>query len=323
VAVFAGERIVTAPMPPAEGAFACGRALGRERLDSALLESARSAGAAVYQPWRAQSFTCDGSRWRCALSGEKRARAELVSRLVIAAHGSWDTGALMHGARSRSQLLAFKATFADAQLPTHRMPLVAFPGGYGGLVHGERERVTFSCCIRRDALARCRSARPHTSAGDAVLEHARGHCRGLREALAGARREEPWLAAGPIRPGIRRVCADGYFAVGNALGEAHPIVAEGISMAIQSAWLLCETLLNGAARADWGALARQYEAAYRSQFALRIRAAAVLAATSMRPRAAVAAATMLAAAPGFMARGAHLAGTTSRLPCDAAPAGGP
>jgi flavin-dependent dehydrogenase len=75
------------------------------------------------------------------------------------------------------------------------------------------------------------------SAGAAVLAHAMKNCRGLREALEDAICEEQWLAAGPLRPGRREAREDGYFAVGNAFGEAHPIVAEGISMAVQSAWL--------------------------------------------------------------------------------------
>ena len=53
-----------------------------------------------------------------------------------------------------------------------------------------------------------------------------------------------WLAAGPIRPQVRSCGQDGVFLLGNAAGEAHPIVAEGISMAIQSAWLLCERLIT-------------------------------------------------------------------------------
>ena len=35
-----------------------------------------------------------------------------------------------------SDLLGFKARFAHARLPPELMPLIAFPGGYGGLVLG-------------------------------------------------------------------------------------------------------------------------------------------------------------------------------------------
>ena len=32
--------------------------------------------------------------------------------------------------------------------------------------------------------------------------------------------------------------------IGNAAAEAHPIIGEGISMAMQSAWFLCERLIG-------------------------------------------------------------------------------
>ena len=52
-----------------------------------------------------------------------------------------------------SDLFAFKAHFRDSDLPAGLMPLLAFPGGYGGLVHSDAGRTSLSCCIRRDALA--------------------------------------------------------------------------------------------------------------------------------------------------------------------------
>ncbi|HYC45396.1 MAG TPA: NAD(P)/FAD-dependent oxidoreductase [Burkholderiales bacterium] len=326
VAVYAGERMLAAPMPRADGLFAYGRALGRDRLDAALLEAARGAGATVYQPWRVHGYAPEGDRFVCTVSAPERSkRLELPSRVLIAAHGSWDSGPLEKGAKlearksrrtALSGFLAFKAHFTGATLARERMPLLAFAGGYGGLVSTDRGRVTFSCCIRRDALARCRAALPDVPAGEAVLAHVLATCRGAREALGGARRDESWLAAGPLRPGLRRLCGDGYFAVGNALGEAHPIVAEGISMAIQSAFLLCARLTavpRTATTACWNAAARGYEAAYRAQFAPRIHAASVFAAISTRPRIAATAAGMLEAAPALLAFGARCAGKSAAL----------
>ena len=55
---------------------------------------------------------------------------------------------------------AFKARFCDSALPRDLMPLLAFPGGYGGMVHADGGRVSLSCCIRRDELAQCRQRWP-------------------------------------------------------------------------------------------------------------------------------------------------------------------
>ena len=320
-AVYAGDYTPVAPMPAFDGAVRYGRALGREHLDAMLLEAARRAGASVYQPWRVSACEGGAAGFRCQVASAcGTSQLELRAPVVIAAHGSWDTGrlGLPRGGRSAlpSDLLGFKAHFTDAALPAHRMPLVAFPGGYGGLVHTDGARVSFSCCIRRDALKHCRAAAPGEDAGAAVLAHVLRHCRGAREALAGAARAGAWLAAGPLRPGVSPPRGDGCFAVGNALGEAHPVVAEGISMAIQSAWLLC-VRLGDASRASsstrWSALARDYEIAYRRNFAARMRAARFFAALAMHPKLAPGVARMLANAPSLLAYGARFAGKARPL----------
>lgn len=325
-AVYAGEHVAAAPMPVFDGAIRYGRALGREHLDAMLLDAACAAGASAYQPWRVSACERGARGFRCMVVSERdKTRLELTAPVVVAAHGSWDTGRLPlpGGARraAPSDLLAFKTHFTDDALPAHRMPLVAFPGGYGGLVHTDGDRVSFSCCIRRDALAACRVNSPNAPAGAAVLAHVLRNCRGAREALEGAARAgEQWLAAGPLRPGVRSLARDGYFAVGNAMGEAHPIVAEGISMAIQSAWLLCERLVAAppaSCGTMWTALGRDYESAYRQNFAGRMRAAALFAALAMRPKAAPAVAGVLGNAPTLLALAARCAGKARRLSASA------
>ncbi|TGR90585.1 monooxygenase, partial [bacterium M00.F.Ca.ET.191.01.1.1] len=86
----------------------------------------------------------------------------------------------------------------------------------------------------------------HVSAAEAVEHHIMATCRGARAALQQACLDGPWLAAGPIRPGIRAGYEKDIFRVGNAAGESHPIIAEGISMALQSGWLLALELGEGA-----------------------------------------------------------------------------
>ena len=320
VGVYAVERIAIGDMPRVEGPVSYGRALGRDRLDALLLDAARKAGATVYQPWRVESCESCSDRYACSISSTRGAATEeLTAPVVIAAHGSWESGRLplqnLRGRAHDSDLLAFKANFRGDALPAGRMPVIAFPGGYGGLVQSDEGRLSFACCIRRDSLVQCRSGAAGMSAGAAVLRHLFQTCRGVREALDGATREERWLAAGPLRPGLRAMCSEGYFAVGNALGEAHPIVGEGISMAIQSAWLLCERLIaapRGATTATWSAIGRDYEAAFRRNFAPRMRAASAFAALAMS-RQAAAATGMFAAAPALLALAARVAGKARPL----------
>jgi menaquinone-9 beta-reductase len=111
------------------------------------------------------------------------------------------------------------------------------------------------------------------------------------------------LATGPIRPGIRARYRDGIFFVGNVAGEAHPIIAEGISMAIQSSWLLAQCLLR-----DGPAAGLKYANAWKQQFGPRLHAASVFAWLAMNDHSRAVAAQLIRAFPMILAWGAQLSG---------------
>ena len=321
VAIFAADRVLRAPMPAAAADLPWGRALCRERLDTLLRDRAVAVGATLWQPWRAGPMERHGSIFGCRIesrgSGENRV---LQAPIVIDAGGSWEPRASEagqeRGGAGSVDLLAFKRHFTHTALPDGLMPLLAFPGGYGGLVHSDAGHVSLSCCIRRDRLLDCRLRFPRCRAGDAVLAHILYHCRGARDALTAAAPAHGWLGAGPLRPGIRDVYQDGVFKVGNAAGEAHPVVAEGISMAIQGAWLLSCLLLrhrqvpSGTALASVGAA---YRHAWRAAFATRIRFAALCAQLAMRPAMAAGILRLLQAYPTLLTRCARISGKTARV----------
>jgi menaquinone-9 beta-reductase len=316
VGLFARDTVLISPMPEASSAHGrWGRALGREHLDLLLVEAAIHAGAQLWQPWTATLLQYRNERWGCRIEG-RRGSMEMIAPIVIAATGSWQRGPLaIAQARPRraSDLLAFKAHFNNCNLPPDLMPLLVFSNGYGGMVHSDGGRVSLSCCIRRDALRRCRG-RGHQSAGEAVLEHILGSCVEARQALRSARVDGAWLAAGPIAPGMRKAYSDGLFLVGNIAGEAHPIVAEGISMAIQSAWLLCRLLEEQhGAHGDIAEVGRLYAAKWRWNFATRIRAAAIFAHLAMRPDATGLLLPIVKRIPSLLTWGAALSGKTKQL----------
>ena len=245
-------------------------------------------------------------------AGDTRA---LRAPVVIAAHGSWDHNELRTQPARRparpGDLLGFKARFVGTRLLPGLMPLLTFPGGYGGMVHSDNGRVSLSCCIRRDWLAQSRREAPGLPAGDAVLKHITRHCAGARHALSDARLEDgSWRSAGPIRPGIRGTRRDGIFLVGNAAGEAHPVVAEGISMAMQSSWLLARRLLQttviGQQTIDRAA--ESYSRDWTHAFAWRIHAAAIIAHWAMRPAAVALTVPLLRAFPRVLTAGARQTG---------------
>ncbi|MCJ7799762.1 MAG: hypothetical protein MUP33_08410, partial [Polaromonas sp.] len=109
----------------------------------------------------------------------------------------------------------------------------------------------------------------------------------------------------------------------NAAAEAHPIIGEGMSMALQSAWLLCAQLLHAKPRQDVADPAWQreqlriYAAQWRLAFAPRLRFAAVLAHVAMRPMLAKPMLALLQRWPGLLTLAAAWAGKTR---CAADPA---
>ncbi|MDB5744884.1 MAG: dependent oxidoreductase [Polaromonas sp.] len=334
VALMQGERSVVADLPAASlPGHAWGRALGRETLDTLLLEQARASGAQVLQPWSVLSVLDAGGAARSHRC-EIRAvgldlRATLQAPVLIAAHGSWEPLPSGRAARRLTRrpgdLFAFKANFLGSRLAAGLLPVLSFDGGYGGMVLAGGGVMTLACCIRQDRLDACRREAPRLSAGEAVEACLRRQCRGVAEALADARREGPWLASGPIAPGIRLREDDTLFRIGNAAGEAHPIIGEGISMAMQSAWLLCARLLQDHAlpgdRSDagWqrGVLAR-YAADWRHHFAPRLRLAAAFAQLAMRPALSGPALSLVRQWPGLLTQGARWGGKVHCAPGPAA-----
>jgi flavin-dependent dehydrogenase len=339
VALWCGDERITAALPAhADGDSPWGRALGREHLDLLLLERARAAGATVLQPCRALAIRCDPTgAIRGVLVADSGAERELRAPVVIRAHGSWQPppadGRSWDRERRASDLLAFKATFRDAALDAGMLPVLAFAGGYGGMVIAGGGLTTLACCIRRDRLAACRSTQSGTAgrAGDAVEALLRGECRGVADALANASRVGPWLAAGPIRPGVRlRANGSDAYLIGNAAGEVHPIIGEGISMALQSAWLLCEELAGSADAFRRDArggtrrreIQRRYVSRWRAHFVGRLRLAACFAYAAMRPGLAAPLLPMLRRAPALLGAAARVSGKTYSavtLPSEACP----
>jgi menaquinone-9 beta-reductase len=321
VGLYAGDETLSAELPRLDGeGFAYARALGRERLDTLLLERAARLGVAKWQPATVKAIERRGSRYLCRLSLDRSDAELLEAPVLIAAHGSWEPQPWSERLKRAhpNDLVAFKANFSGASLEPGLLPVLAFRGGYGGMVVADGGMLTLACCVRRDTLREWRAAAPFASAGDAVQAALAASCRGVRVALADARREGPWLSVGPVRPGIRAAWSErSGFAVGNAAGEAHPILGEGISMAMQSSWLLCERLarerdavLGGASHE---AVAREYARDWRRQFAIRVHWAAALAHLAMRPDLACPLLPLLRAVPSVLTIAARLGGKVRPL----------
>jgi menaquinone-9 beta-reductase len=334
VAWMAGDRTIVAEMPACQGGrHAYGCAIGRDCLDMLLLQHARSQGVEVVQPAKVLrvsgvpgNFDCV-YEWRCdgvIEQRERRSEHRRKAAVVIDAHGSWERGPACdttegdggENLRPRaSDLLAFKATIDGATLAPGILPVLCLSGGYGGMVVSDRGRTTLACCIRRATLRQWRAQARQGSAGDVVEAHLRSSCDGVAAALRTAHRQGSWHAVGPLRTGFHLRNAPGIPRIGNAAAEAHPLIGEGICMALQSADILARLFahrpkdLRAAYIVD---VQRAHAAICREEFAARMRLAQLYARVAMQPSLAAAAAILLSTWPRALTTGARLAGKAHR-----------
>ena len=345
VTLMRGNNSATAKLPAATDArFAWGRAIGRETLDGLLLERARAAGAEIFQPCAVHSITGEAGAWTCeARSINSQTLLRLRAAVMIDAHGSWEDlpseRPVRRLARAASDLFAFKANFTGATMPAGVISVLALNGGYGGMVLAKGGITTIACCIRRDRLSELRSAAIGQRASDVVEAWLKQECAEVQNALHSAVRDGAWLTTGPLAPGVRIDARDTMFKVGNAAGEAHPILGEGMSMALQSGAMLSAHLLGYASgdrqrnsmadsyrqqsqnqssarvpdasvpsAASQAEIQRQYAKSWRMEFAPRLRVAAVFAHLAMRPFAAAALVKLVQAWPGLLTHGARWGG---------------
>jgi flavin-dependent dehydrogenase len=321
VALYCGDRVVHAPLPAMPNArHPWGRALGRETFDLLLLGRARELGVQIWQPWSLRAISGSAGASQCAIEARPRLQlTELRAPVVIMANGSWesDAGGNRRVAKRSGDLFAFKANFSGSRLAPGVLPVIAFAGGYGGLVIAEDGQLTLAGCIRRDALKACRETAPGQTAGEAFEGYLRAQTGALRSALEGARREGAWLGIGPIQPGIRAPWhrADGRLIIGNAAAEAHPLIGEGITMAMQSARLVCVRLIAaGRTNASLQRVGIDYARDWRQAFAPRLHLAATLAHLAMRPWPAPVVWPLIVRAPRLMTALARGAGKTHAVP---------
>ncbi len=323
VALFAGDEKFITNLPRFDdAAHPWARALGREHLDTLLLQRAAALGVQIWQPWTVRKITHaserDGMRHTCRVQALHSSESvQLSAPILIDAHGSWEAYPHPSGKRQASvrssDLFAFKGNFAGAELDADLLPVLAFPGGYGGMAMTGDGMLTLACCIRRDTLHSIRASGGNAAA--AVQAYLQASCLGVRQALHHAHQQDAWLGAGPIRPGIRSPApAWNVFAIGNAAGEAHPILGEGLSMAIQSAFMLCAQLIPRRAELLSGdsqkcsEIGRSYASEWRRSFASRIRVASVVSQLAMKPSVGVLLKPLLRRWPGMLTATARMGG---------------
>jgi 2-polyprenyl-6-methoxyphenol hydroxylase-like FAD-dependent oxidoreductase len=196
--------------------------------------------------------------------------------------------------------MCFKAHFENCSLTHDTIAIGGVRGAYFGLARsgsGSPPLFSLAFVTRQNRLPPASSPDMHL-ASICRLNPAFGRL--VADATVRERmRANPWLASGPMDPGIRTIYKAGRFFVGNAAGEVHALVGEGITLALRGAALLAESLtLHGLANADTAGQA--YAAAWKKEFAPRYHASNLFTNLLIRPALAATAAHFLSACPPLL-----------------------
>jgi 2-polyprenyl-6-methoxyphenol hydroxylase-like FAD-dependent oxidoreductase len=210
--------------------------ISRASLDATLLDAARQAGATVLQPARCERIVPGSGplvQWRCLLTNQQH---EQLVDWVIVADGK---GAMMGDTATRATGdLGIKAHFTNVAGPRDAIELFGVAGHYGGLaaIEGARWNAAFSVPAAR--------VRQHQGDINAMFQQVASENGALCERLRHARRVTPWLASPLPRFGVNPGWPSHVIPIGNAAAALEPIGGEGMGLAIRSAELAVDALVD-------------------------------------------------------------------------------
>ncbi|HEX8237324.1 MAG TPA: NAD(P)/FAD-dependent oxidoreductase [Abditibacteriaceae bacterium] len=289
--IVSGHRVLETTLPGAA------LAISRYRLDELLWEAAQSAGAQCFDEARVRSIegnVRDG--FLVSTQGE-----QWHARFVVAAAGRnarvLNTG--NDATSSPARFVGFKTHFGNAALEPGAVELHPFRGGYCGLVRIE-DGLTNACLLADYNVVAGRSPA-------AFWQWLLGECPALRRRVGDAQTTMPWLSTANITFGGTQPVQDGVLRCGDAAGFIHPLTGDGMAMAARSgelaAVIIVAALKHGLKKNDISAL---YTAAWRREFAARLRWATRLQPLLTSPHGCALAVGVLKHTPGLARRAVAL-----------------
>jgi flavin-dependent dehydrogenase len=289
--------------------------LSRAEMDNQLLNRAKEVGVAVFEETSITDVESSGDRVvsmqardshgnlvdiAADLFVDATGRSRILSRLFEKKHD-------VAPPRVKPGLVGFKAHHRDVELDNGLCEIYSFQGGYAGLSHVEGG--LFNLCFLIDAgTVRSIGSDAAELVKQVVTKNKRAAVT-LREASASS----DWLAVSIDSFGKKETStATNLFTVGDAAAFIDPFTGSGMVMAMQSS-----EVLAGAIIANPGSASRigmDYHAAYKKNFANRLRICSMLRRTAFMPNVATSIVILLGISTSVRRRLAQATRGTSSQP---------
>ncbi len=229
--------------------------ISRSVLDAFLLDEARDAGAHVVQPARCESLqSTDSGVTAVVRSLADQSLQTINADVALVADGK---GKLLPDAPPPTRDFGIKAHFTGIDAPPNAIELFGVVGHYGGLSAVEGGRWNSSFSVPADRLKRAGGDLDRLFA-DIVAENP-----ALARRFARATRCGDWHTSPLPRFAVTRHWPPHIIPIGNAAAAIEPIGGEGMGLAMRSAELAVEWMLNSGAFAH--ELVSKYEDLWRSR----------------------------------------------------------
>lgn len=311
---------------PATAAGLAARAISRDVLDDILLQRAAELGAAIFQPVHVSRVLGEAQTgFEVFVAGWP---LPLRARAVVLAHGSPRLGAMNFVSGGSDEAagrwpapqsgiggcVCFKIHLENVHLPDNTIAIGGVEGLYAGLLRTGKSAPAADAgddtCQNRAcynlAFVVDRKLVRRYGSGVALYGYLRRHNASFGRSLRAARPGGEFLSCGPMEPGVREVYADGRFFVGNAAGEVHALIGEGLTLALCAGQLLGRVMSDH--RAAWSAgkdleiIGAAYRRGWLNQFASRLRSGNAFSQVLMKPLLSAAATAYLYAFPDIFDR---------------------
>jgi flavin-dependent dehydrogenase len=210
--------------------------ISRVGFDQFLLDEARRAGAMILQPVRCEEVA-PGPGPRVRLRDlESNEVMEFETSVVLLADGK---GALLPNQPAKTSDFGIKTHFENVSAPRDAIEMFGVDHHYGGLAPIEDNRTNAAFSVPADLIA------AHRGDVDAVFRRIKERNPALKRRLADTTRCGPWLAAPLPRFTVSHDWPAGIIPLGNSAAALEPIGGEGMGLAMRSAELAVEGILNG------------------------------------------------------------------------------